>query len=171
MAHLDIPKARINHQIRTPEVFLIGPDGEPIGNTKTSEALNMASQSGMDLIEISAKGNTPVCRIMDYGKYKYEQQKKAKAIRQKQVIVETKQVQIRPATDHNDLVTKSNQIKSWFEEGHKVQIICKFRGRELEYRNLGEQIIQQLLSLVGQHKVDQALKANEKQLIMTIVRP
>lgn len=171
MAYLDTPRARINHQIRTPEVFLIGPDGEPIGNTKTSDALSMAAQTGLDLIEISAKGNTPVCRIMDYGKFKYEQQKKAKAIRQKQVVVETKQVQVRPATDRNDLVTKSNQIRSWFEEGHKVQIICKFRGRELEYRNLGEQIINELLGLIGPHKVDQSLKSNEKQLLITITKP
>lgn len=161
-------RTRINHQIRVPEVFLLGSDGSKIGVTKTNEALALAKAEGLDLVEISSKDTMPVCRIMEYGKYKYDQQKKAKAIRQK--ITELKEVQVRPVTNQNDLMIRANQIKAWFEEGHKVQIICKFRGRELEHKSLGKEIINELLDLVGPHKIDQVMTETDRQVLVTIAK-
>ena len=159
-------RTRINHQIRAPEVFLLGSGGNKIGITKTNEALALAKAEELDLVEISSKDSIPVCRIMEYGKYKYDQQKKAKTIKQK--TIELKEVQVRPVTSENDLMVRANQIKSWFEENHKVQIICKFRGREQEYKTLGKQIINQLLEMVGQHKIDQAMAETDRQIFITI---
>jgi translation initiation factor IF-3 len=159
---------RINHQIKAQEVFLLGSDKKPLGKKTLREALSLANQEGMDLVEISLKDNIPVCRIVDFGKFKYEQQQKQKAMRQK--AVETKEVKVRPVTDDHDLKVKANQIKGWLEDGHKVQIICKFKGREVEHRSLGRANINQLLKWVGPHKVDQEMKDGERQIFITITR-
>lgn len=160
-------KAKINHQIKSSVVVLISSSGENKGQVSFAEALREAQQNELDLIEIAkTKEGFSVCKIMDYGKYKFEQQKKQKA--QKQKVLDLKEVQVRPVTDYNDLQTKASKIKGWMEDGHKVQIICKFSGRELEYKNLGRGIIEDLLKLVGQYKIDQPLKDSERKLMITI---
>lgn len=160
-------KAKINHQIKSSTIVLISTNGENKGQVSFTEALREAQSNELDLIEIAkTKEGFSVCKIMDYGKYKFEQQKKQKA--QKQKVFDLKEVQVRPVTDYNDLQTKASKIKSWMEDGHKVQIICKFSGRELEYKNLGKEIIEDLLKLVGQYKIDQPLKDSERKLMVTI---
>lgn len=161
-------RVRINHQIRATEVFLLDSDGTKIGVTKINDALALTKERGLDLIEISSKDAMPVCRIMEYGQYKYDQQKKAKAAKQK--VTELKEVQVRPVTNYNDLKVRASQIKTWFEENHKVQIICKFRGREQEYKSLGKEIISELLTMVGPHKIDQAMAETDRQILITIAR-
>jgi len=160
-------KAKINHQIKSATVVLISSTGETKKSVPFAEALKEAQQSELDLIEIAkTKDGNSVCKIMDYGKFKFEQQKKQKA--QKQKVLDLKEVQVRPVTDYNDLETKASKIKDWMEDGHKVQIVCKFSGRELEYKNLGREIIEDLLKLVGQYKIDQPLKDSERKLLITI---
>jgi len=160
-------KAKINHQIKSSILMLITANGENKGQVSFTEALMEAQSNGLDLIEIArTKEGLSVCKIMDYGKYKFEQQKKQKAHKQK--VFDLKEIQVRPVTDLNDLQTKATKIKSWIKDGHKVQITCKFSGRELEYKNLGKEIIEELLKLVGQYKIDQPLKDSERKLMLTI---
>lgn len=160
-------KIKINHQIKSSQVVLINSSGVNVGLVSFVSALKEAQDAGLDLIEVARdKSNNAVCKIMDYGKYKFDQQKKQKA--QKQKILDLKEVQVRPVTDYNDLQTKAEKIKSWIEDGHKVQIICKFSGRELEYKHLGRGIIEDLLGLIGQYKIDQPMKDSDRKLIITI---
>ena len=155
------------YENRYDTAILISSDGENKGNVSFAEALREAQHNELDLIEIAkTKEGFSVCKIMNYGKFKFEQQKKQKA--QKQKVLDLKEVQVRPVTDYNDLETKAAKIKIWIEDGHNVQIICKFSGRELEHKNLGRGIIEDLLKLVGEYKITQPLKDSERKLMLTI---
>ncbi len=160
-------KIKINYHIKSTNVMLINEDGKNLGIVSFNDAIKQAQQASLDLIEIAkTKEGDSICKIMDFGKYKFEQQKKEKS--QKQKILDVKEVQVRPVTSFNDLKTKANQIKPWLEEGHKVQIVCKFSHREFNFKDLGKNIIEDLLNLIGSYKIDQALKENERKLQITI---
>jgi translation initiation factor IF-3 len=127
------PQTRVNHRIRVPEVRLIAADGQPVGVVSTHEALRMAQEAGLDLVEVNAKSDPPVCRILDFGKMKYEDKKKAAEARRKQTVVEIKELKLRPKTDDHDLAVKINKARKFLESGDKVKFTVRFRGREITH--------------------------------------
>ncbi len=124
---------RVNHRIRVPEVLVIGPDGNKLGVLQTHEALRMAQEQGLDLVEINPKADPPVCKILDFGKYKYEEKKKAAQARRNQAVVEIKEVKLRPKTDDHDINFKIRAARRFLEAGHKVKFTVRFRGREITH--------------------------------------
>lgn len=128
---------RINFKIRCPEVRLIGDDGEQLGIMPTNDARKIAEDKGLDLVEVAPNAKPPVCKIMDYGKYKYKEQKKEMAAKKKRSETETKELRIRYRTDKGDLQTKLKQARGFIENGDKVKFSMRFKGREAMYVNLG----------------------------------
>jgi len=124
---------RVNHRIRVPEVLVIGPDGGKLGVLQTHEALRMALEQGLDLVEINPKADPPVCKILDFGKYKYEEKKKAAQARRNQAVVEIKEIKLRPKTDDHDINFKIKAARRFIEAGHKVKFTVRFRGREITH--------------------------------------
>ncbi len=128
---------RINYKIRCPEVRVIGDDGEQLGILPTNEARKLAEEKDLDLVEVAPNAKPPVCKIMDYGKFKYREQKKEMAAKKKRAESETKELRIRYRTDKGDLQTKLKQARGFLEDGNKVKFSMRFRGREAMYVNLG----------------------------------
>jgi translation initiation factor IF-3 len=124
---------RVNERIRVPEVRVIGPEGEMLGIMQTREAFLYARDRELDLVEVNPKAHPPVCKVMDFGKYKYEEKKKQADARKRQTIVELKEIKIRPKTDDHDMEFKLKHIRRFLEEGDKVKITCRFRGREITH--------------------------------------
>ncbi len=148
---------------------LINENGENVGVVSRREALNRALDAGLDLVEISPAANPPVCKIMDYGKYKFQAQKKAADARKKQKVIEVKEIRLRPNIDTHDYEVKMRSIKRFFEEGDKVKVLLRFRGRELAHQELG----MQLLLKVRQEteplaKVEMEPRMEGKQMIMVL---
>jgi translation initiation factor IF-3 len=135
MAHRDSrgPQIRVNHRIRVPEVRVVLDDGSQLGVMPTSEALKAAEQRGLDLVEVNPKSMPPVCKILDFGKYKYEEKKRASEAKRKQTIVELKEVKLRPKTDDHDLQVKVRSARRFLESGNKVKFTVRFRGREITH--------------------------------------
>lgn len=142
-------RTRINQFIRIPQIRVIGSDGANLGIMQTRDALKMAQDQGLDLIEISPKAVPPVCKIADYGKMKYEAKKKAQADKKNQVIQELKELTFRPNTDDNDLQHKLVQAKGFLEEGDRVKFTVRFRGREIVHSNIGKEKLEWLLKELG----------------------
>lgn len=136
---------RINDKIREPEVRLIDEEGGQVGVVSIKDALQRAEDAGLDLVEVSPQASPPVCRLIDYGKYKYQQSKKAHEAKKKQVIIEVKEVSLTPNTDSHDLKTKQNHIRRWVADKSRVKVSVKFRGREMSHQELGFRVIDQLL--------------------------
>ncbi len=124
---------RINERIRVPQVRLIDEKGNQVGIVPTQDALRMARERNLDLMEVSAASNPPVCKICDYGKFKYEKKKKEHEAKRKQTVVKVKEVQLRPNTDQHDVAIKLRNVKSFIEEGDKAKIVIMFRGREMAH--------------------------------------
>ncbi len=124
---------RINRMIRVPKIRVIGPDGEQIGVLTPDEAMKIAEDQGFDLVEISPKAEPPVCKIMDFGKYKYETQKKQQESKKKQTVTVLKEIKLRPATEQHDLEFKMKHARRFIGEKDKVKITIQFRGREMAY--------------------------------------
>src|SRR5579884_1596720 len=124
---------RVNHRIRVPEVLVIGPDGNKLGVLQTQEALRMAMDQGLDLVEINPKSDPPVCKILDFGKYKYEEKKKQAQARRNQAVIEIKEIKLRPKTDEHDINFKVKAARRFLEAGHKVKFTVRFRGREITH--------------------------------------
>ncbi len=135
----------MNNRIRVPEVRCIGPDGQQIGVITTREALERASREGLDLVEISPKAVPPVCRIMDYGRYKYEQEKKEKQLRRHQSATRVKEVQFHPNVGEHDYQTKVRHTREFLEDGHRVKIGLFFRGRERAHQEIGFEVMNRVL--------------------------
>lgn len=128
---------RINGEVNAREVRLIGVDGEVVGIMSGREALKMAEEADTDLVEISPNATPPVCRLMDYGKFKYQEQKKAAEAKAKQKVIQVKEIKLRPGTDENDYQVKMRSIKRFIEEGDKVKVTLRFRGREMAHQEIG----------------------------------
>ncbi len=126
-------QTRVNHRIRVPEVRVIGADGGMLGVLQTHDALRMAQELGLDLVEVDPKTDPPVCKILDFGKYKYEEKKKQAQARRKQAVVEIKEVKLRPKTDDHDIAFKVKASRRFLEAGHKVKFTVRFRGREITH--------------------------------------
>lgn len=131
----------INEQIRDREVRLIGPDGEQIGVVSSREAQKIADEAGLDLVKIAPNAKPPVCKVIDYGKYRYEMARKDKEAKKKQKTVELKEIRLSPNIDTNDLNTKMNAAKKFLAKGNKVKITLRFRGREMAHMNSSKHIL------------------------------
>ncbi|UCF66018.1 MAG: translation initiation factor IF-3 [bacterium] len=159
----------MNDQIRVQNVRLIAPDGEQIGVVSTSEALQKAENYGLDLVEVSPNAKPPVCRIMDYGKYKYEQSKKEKISKKKQHTIVVKELRLRPRTDDHDLETKLRHARKFLEQKNKVKITIFFRGREMAYRDFGTELMEKVIHLLEDiAKVESEPKMEGRRMIMVL---
>jgi translation initiation factor IF-3 len=134
-------ETRINDRIRAREVLLIGPDGDQLGIRPLPEALSQAREMGLDLVEVADKANPPVCRIMDYGRYKYQAAQRAKESRKKSTNVVVKEMKYRPKIGVADFETKTRRVERFLGEGHKVKVTIMFRGREMQHPELGKRIL------------------------------
>ena len=160
---------RINDRIRIPQVRLIDHEGTQVGVVPTPQALQMARDAGLDLVEISPNSAPPVCKILDYGKFKYEKKKKDHEARKKQVVVKVKEIQLRPNTDEHDVDYKTKNIIDFLTEGDKAKITLMFRGREVAYVDQGYKIMARLVELTKDIAVvESPAKLEGKKLIMVL---
>ena len=152
-----------------PEVRLSGPENEPLGVVSLMEALRQAGELDVDLVEISATANPPVCRLMDYGKFKYQEQKKAADAKSKQTVIEIKEIKFRPGTDDGDYNIKMRNIRRFLAEGDKCKITLRFRGREITHQELGMALLNRIRTdLADTILVEQFPKLEGRQMIMMI---
>jgi translation initiation factor IF-3 len=159
----------VNERIRIAEVRLIDHDGGQLGVFQTRDALQRARDQGLDLVEISPNARPPVCKIMDYGKYKYEQSKKKHEAKKKQTIVHLKEIQMRPATGEHDLQVKIGHLKRFLEHGDKAKITVRFRGRELARMSLGRELLEKVIAeLVDYGEVDQHPKREGRSMSLVL---
>jgi translation initiation factor IF-3 len=162
-------KARKNNEILTPRVRLIGGSGEQVGILSTREALQMADEAGLDLVEVSPTADPPVCRIMDYGKFVYEQHKKTHAAKRKQKQIEVKEVKFRPGTEEGDYQVKLRNLTRFLTEGDKAKITLRFRGRELLHMELGREMLKRIQADLGELAVVESFPRLEgKQMVMLL---
>jgi translation initiation factor IF-3 len=152
-----------------PRVRVIGSDGEMVGVLSRDEALAMAEEAGLDLVEIQPTADPPVCRIMDYGKFKFEAQKKANAAKKKQKIVEIKELKFRPTTDEGDYNIKLRNLRRFLEEGDKVKVNIRFKGREMAHQELGMQMAARIeKDLADEVVIEQRPRLEGRQMIMMV---
>ena len=160
---------RVNEQVVCTEIRLIGAEGENVGLITPENALNMATEVGLDLVEISPNAEPPVCKIMDFGKYKYEQQKKESEARKKQKTIDVKEIKFRPNTDTHDYEVKMRSVTKFLDNGDKVKITMRFRGREMAHQELGRQLLERVsedTKDIG--KIDTIPKLEGRQIVMLI---
>ncbi len=150
-------------------VRLIGADGELVGIVALSDARNAANKAGLDLVIVSKDSNPPVCKILDYGKYRYEQQKKKAESRKKQKTIDLKEVQIRPFIGENDLMVKCKAIKRFIEAGNKVKLVMRFRGREMSRQDIGQGVIAKILEFCQEFAKPENSPKLEGTVMMTIL--
>ncbi|GFZ84708.1 translation initiation factor IF-3 [Elstera cyanobacteriorum] len=160
---------RINDEINSMQVRLVAADGEMVGVVSLREALERAEDAGMDLVEVAAQAVPPVCKILDYGKFKFEEQKRKAEARKKQKIIEVKEIKLRPMIDDNDYAVKMRAMVKFIEEGDKVKVTLRFRGRELAHQELGMQVLIRVRDdLEAIAKVEQMPKMEGRQMIMVM---
>lgn len=160
---------RINQYITSPRIRLIDATGEMVGIVTVPEAMRKAEMAGLDLVEIVPTAEPPVCKIMDYGKYKYEAQKKAHEARKKQKVIVVKEIKLRPTIDRNDLDIKLKNAQKFLEEGDKVKVSLKFRGREMAHQELGHNVMARVQETLAEHcKVEQSPRMEGTQITMVI---
>ena len=160
---------RVNDRIRAPEIRLIGPEGQNVGVVEPRRAMELAQQVGLDLVEISPNATPPVCKIMDFGKFKYETQKREAEARKKQKTIEVKEVKFRPNTDVHDYEVKMRNVTRFLEAGDKVKVTLRFRGREMAHQNLGRELLERVAvdtKEIG--KVENMPKMEGRQMVMMI---
>ena len=160
---------RTNERIRAREVQVISSDGKNLGTLSTKEAINIAKQEGLDLIEISPNANPPVCKIIDIGKYKYDQQKKAHKAKKKQRVMNLKEIKLRPVTEIHDYNFKIKNAQKFLTKGDKVKFTVQFRGREMQHTNLGYELMQRITNdTASLGKIEVKPKFEGRQIIMII---
>ncbi|MBW8881149.1 MAG: translation initiation factor IF-3 [Asticcacaulis sp.] len=160
---------RINQDIKVPRVLLIDQNGEKQGIMPTSAALEAAEEAGLDLVEVSPTADPPVCKILDYGKFRFQEQKKKAEARKKQKIVEIKEIKLRPNIDIHDYEVKAKAMTRFFEEGDKVKVTLRFRGREMAHPELGMKLLQKVKAdFEPTTKVEYEPKMEGKQMIMIL---
>jgi translation initiation factor IF-3 len=157
----------INEQIRDKEVRVIGPDGEQLGIMSAKEAYFKAKDANLDLVKIAPTAKPPVCKIIDYGKYRYELARKAKEAKKKQKTVETKEIRLSPNIDKNDLNTKVNQARKFLAKGAKVKVTLRFRGREMAHKDVGRDILDSFFEKLDDVAVvDKPAKMEGRSMVM-----
>ncbi|MDX1460363.1 MAG: translation initiation factor IF-3 [Xanthomonadales bacterium] len=162
-------ETRRNEDIIAPEVRVIGKDGEQVGIMSAEDALALAYEDGLDLVEIAPNGEPPVCRVMDYGKFRFEQAKKAQAAKKKQKVIQVKEVKFRPGTEEADYQVKMRNVRRFIEEGDKVKITLRFRGREMAHQELGAAMLKRIRdSLEEEVVVEQFPRMEGRQMVMLV---
>lgn len=160
---------RINEDIDVAQVRLVDADGEMVGVISTKEAIEMAGEVGLDLVEVSPNADPPVCKILDYGKFKYEAQKKANEARKKQKVIEVKEIKMRPGIDEHDYQTKMKAVRKFLDNGDKVKMTIRFRGREMAHQDLGMKVLDRVrVDVDEQAKVEQFPKTEGRLMTMVI---
>lgn len=160
---------RVNEEITAPEIRLVGVEGEQLGIFSARQALQMAEEAGVDLVEIAPMATPPVCRLMDFGKFKYQEAKRAAEAKKKQKVVEVKEVKFRPGTDENDYQIKMRNVIKFLGEGDKAKITLRFRGREMAHQEIGMRVLERIKLDLEQHAVvEQFPKMEGRQLIMVL---
>lgn len=160
---------RINGEIRVPEVRLTGLDGEMIGIVRTSQALAMAEEADVDLVEVAPNARPPVCRLMDYGKFRYQEQKKAQEQKAKQKVIQVKEVKFRPQTDKNDYDTKLRALTRFLADGYKAKVTLRYRGREMAHQEFGTDLLNKVKEdLADIAQVESFPKLEGRQMIMVL---
>ncbi len=160
---------RVNEDIRVPQVRLIDQDGEMLGVMTAREAIQRAYSVGLDLLEISPNADPPVCKILDFGKFKYEQQKKKNEAKKRQKVIEIKEIKVRPNIDENDYQVKLRAMKSFIEEGDKVKVTLRFRGREMAHQDIGGKVLERIRGDMDfATKVEQMPKMENRQMVMVL---
>lgn len=160
---------RINRDIRVREVQLIDAEGQNLGKTDILEALQVAETAGLDLVEIVPNANPPVCKILDYGKYRFLEQKKTAEARKRQKIVEVKEIKLRPGIDEHDYDVKMKAVQRFFDEGDKVKITLRFRGREMAHQDLGFRLLDRVKQeTVAIAKVESEPSLEGRQMVMVL---
>src|SRR5438094_938518 len=166
---LDSRSQRINREITAPEVRLVAENGDQLGIKPVSEALRLAEEQNVDLVEIAPLANPPVCKLMDYGKFRYREQKKAHEAKLKQKQIQVKEIKFRPGTDEGDYKIKLGKLVQFLEEGDKAKVTLRFRGREMAHKEFGERLLQRVqkdLDAVG--LVEQFPRLEGRQMVMVL---
>lgn len=159
----------MNNEISVPEVRVVDADGEMVGVVSVKEGIELAYEAGLDLVEVSPNADPPVCKILDYGKFKYEAQKKASEARKKQKIVEVKEIKMRPGIDQHDYDVKMRAVNRFLEDGDKVKLTIRFRGREMAHQNLGMKVLDRVRKDVEEvAKIEQFPKTEGRLMTMVI---
>ncbi len=161
----------MNERIRVPEVFVIDENGVQVGAMPTREALNMARERGLDLVEVAATARPPVCKLLDYGKLKYSKKKKTQEAKKKQSVVSVKEIQLRPRTEEHDLETKFRHIADFLLRGDKVKITVMFRGREVAYANQGQQMLRRIIASVQDYASPESYPKLEGRRMIMVLGP
>jgi translation initiation factor IF-3 len=160
---------RINTEIGVPRVRLVDERGNMVGVVPRNEALTMAASAGLDLVEVAPNADPPVCKILDYGKFKYEEQKKKNEARKKQKIIEVKEIKLRPSIDDHDYEVKMRAMNKFIEEGDKVKVTMRFRGRELAHQDIGMNVLIRVRDdLDSIAKVEQMPRMEGRQMVMVM---
>ncbi len=160
---------RVNEDIHSRTILLIGDDGHKYGEIGLEEGQAIAEEKGLDLVEVSPDAKPPVVKLMDYGKYKYEQQKKAAEARKKQKVIEIKEIKMRPTIDSHDYETKMKAMRRFFDEGDKVKVTLRFRGREMAHQNLGMELLTRVQKDTEEiAKLEQYPKMEGRQMMMVL---
>jgi len=160
---------KINHRIDAREVRLIGADGQNAGVVPIRQAMMMAEEAGLDLVEVSPDAKPPVAKILDYGKFKYQEQKKANEARKNQKVIEIKEIKMRPMIDDHDYDVKMRSIRRFFEEGDKVKLTLRFRGREMAHQELGQILLDRVKKDTGEvAKVESEPRFEGRQIVMVL---
>jgi translation initiation factor IF-3 len=165
------PQIRVNHRIRVPEVRVVAEDGSNLGVLSTEQALRRAQEVGLDLVEVNPKASPPVCKILDFGKYKYEEKKKQREAKKKQTVVEVKEIKVRPKTDDHDLEVKVRAIRKFIESGNKVKVTCRFRGREIMHPQRAQMQLDFILSKIEDIANVEQRPAMEARTLALVVAP
>ncbi len=165
---------RTNRQIRAREVRLIDADGNQAGVLSTMTAMQMAEEAGLDLVEVSPNANPPVCKIIDFGKYRYEQEKRIREAKKHQTVIKLKEIRMQPKIERHDMDFKTKAIAEFLSEGNKVKVSVRFRGRELAHTELGKVVLDQILALLEEREVGFNLDRQAKmegRMMSMIVSP
>jgi translation initiation factor IF-3 len=165
------PQIRINQRIRVPEVRVIGDDGEMLGILATHEALKRAQERGLDLVEVNPKADPPVCKILDYGKFKYDEKKKARETKIKTAALETKEIKLRPKTDDHDLDFKTRAAQQFLEGGHKVKFTVRFRGREITHPQVAQVQLDRIMSKLEEMAIVEVRPTMDQRTMMLLIAP
>ncbi len=164
-----ISELMLNEQIRDKEIRLIGEDGEQLGIMSAKDAMKMAKEAGLDLVKIAPTAKPPVCKIVDYGKYRYEQARREKEAKKKQKVTEVKEIHLSPNIDVNDLTTKANQARKFVEKGNKVKVALRFRGREMAHMATGKEVLDTFFEKLSDVAVvEKPAKLEGRSMIMVL---
>ena len=160
---------RVNEQIEAEKVRVVNADGEMVGVISKEEGIEIAFEAGLDLVEVSPNADPPVCKVLDYGKYKYEAQKKANEARKKQKVIDVKEIKMRPGIDEHDYQVKMRSVRRFLDEGDKVKMTIRFRGREMVHQELGMKVLDRIREDVDElAKVEQFPKSEGRLMTMVI---